>query len=124
MFDILKRSRGRVIGVRARGHLHHEDYESLLPKLEELTARYGQVRLLFDMDGFKGADLHAMWDDFLFGLHHWRDLELLAVVGDSVWERFLAQAIEEFHPGETRYFDLSREDEAWTWLETADGPAD
>ncbi|GAB6051752.1 STAS/SEC14 domain-containing protein [Magnetospira thiophila] len=118
MFHILPRSKGRIVGVQALGRLCHEDYVFLLPRLESLIAQHGRLRVLFHLGGFEWVDPHAAWDDLMFGLRHWNDLERMAIVGEAGWESLLARVMAEIAPVETRYFDVSRVEEAWAWLES------
>ncbi|HRW66130.1 MAG TPA: STAS/SEC14 domain-containing protein, partial [Candidatus Competibacter sp.] len=61
-------------------------------------------------------DLHAMWDDFQFGVKHYSDLERIAIVGDRKWEEWMAKLCKPFTKASVNYFDVSQIDAAWAWL--------
>jgi hypothetical protein len=51
--------------------------------LDEQIKENGKVRLLFEMKDFHGWIIGGMWKDLKFNIQHWRDIEKLAVVGES-----------------------------------------
>jgi len=72
--------------------------------------------LLAQFEDFHGWDLHAMWDDFQFGVKHYSDLERIAIVGDRKWEEWMAKLCKPFSKASVNYFDVSQTDAAWAWL--------
>ncbi len=116
MFHMLPESEGKVVGVRAEGALSDADYKEFLPKLEEIIAAHGPIRMLVDMRGFEGWEPMAAWDDFAFGMTHWTDFECIALVGDKTWEEMSAKLFNVLMKGEVRFFDLADKDAAWRWV--------
>ena len=117
MFEVLPESQGRRFYIRATGRLTDEDYKELTPRLEGAIDQYGPLRLLVDMEGFLGWELHAAWDDFVFGIKHWNDFERIALIGDKRWEEISAKAMDKVMSGEIRFFDTVDRSEARTWIE-------
>ena len=118
MIEIMTKSAGPVVGVRATGKLTDKDYrEVLIPALESRFEKHGRLKLLLYMDaGFEGWDLDAMWDDAVFGLRHRADFDRLAVVGGPEWVRVAARLSAFLMKGEVRTFDADALDEAWGWV--------
>jgi len=52
-----------------------------VPEFERLVGLHGKLRVLFDMTGFHGWDAGALWADTKFAIHHFADIERLAMVG-------------------------------------------
>jgi hypothetical protein len=76
MFEILPESTETCIGFRVSGELTAEDYDSLLPKLDEAIAAYDKINLLMVMGDFEGwSDLDAAKADFKLGTHQYRQVE-------------------------------------------------
>jgi len=116
MIERLERSRGKVIGYTLRGMLHDSDYKTCVPQIEAVIKREGKARLLVRLDHFHGWDLHAAWDDFVFGVRHYSDLERFAVVGERRWEKWMTKMLRPFNRAEVRYFDVSEMEDAWKWV--------
>jgi hypothetical protein len=118
MFEVMDRSHGNVVGIRATGRLHEADYRKLLPELERLFAEHGKLRVLFDASrGFEGWDMAAAWDDAAFGFTHASDFERLALVGAPDWVEWCVRLSAFLMKGEVRLFPADGADEAWAWLE-------
>jgi SpoIIAA-like len=95
-----------------------------VPEFERLAKRHGKVRVLFDLTGLRGWDAGAAWEDLKFGVHHFADIERLAMVGDKTWQHGMAIFCKPFTKATVRYFDHSAAIEARTWLaESQERPA-
>lgn len=116
MFELLPRGSDKVVGVHAIGKLTDDDYQLLLPKLEERIDKYGRICVLVDMEGFEGWTLHAAWDDFAFGMTHWHHFDMIALIGDEGWEEMAARLTNMLMRGEVRFFDLDQREAAWDWI--------
>jgi len=79
-----------VVRVTAHGMLTRADYrEVLTSRLEDLTERHGQLKVLFLLDeDFEGRDLDAAWDNTTFDFRHRGDFATIAVVGAQKWEEW------------------------------------
>jgi hypothetical protein len=117
MLTIMPESEGSLVGVRATGLLHEEDYRAILPRLEALFREHGRLRILFHADeGFRGWDAAAAWDDLDFGLSHRSDFDRLALVGAPSWVELCAKVSAFLFKGEVRVFPAEAMDDAWAWL--------
>jgi hypothetical protein len=115
MIETLQTTSPKVIGFRLTGKLHDEDYKSFVPAVDAVATQ-GRVRLLAQFEDFHGWDMHAAWEDFKFGMKHYRDFERIAMVGDHKWEAWLATLCKPFTRAKVRYFDASEVEAAWTWI--------
>ena len=61
--------KGKILEVHVSGSLVKEDYARFVPEFERLVRLNGKLRLLFDMEDFKGWDAGAAWEDFKFPSH-------------------------------------------------------
>jgi len=116
MFEVLPSTQDNIVGIHAIGKLTDADYQTILPGIEQRITEHHRIRMLVDLEGFEGWDLHAAWDDFCFGMTHWHHFEKLALVGDSGWEEIAARAANMVLWGEVRFFDLDDRDAAWDWI--------
>ncbi len=116
MIEQLNTNDPRILGFKLSGKLHDKDYQTFVPVVDASIADAGKVRLLVQFDDFQGWDLHAAWDDFLFGVTHYSDAERIAMVGDRKWEKWMARLCKPFTKAIVRYFEASQMEQAWTWV--------
>lgn len=118
MFEILPQSTERAIGFRVSGKVSPEDYQQLLPRLDEAIAAHGTINLLVVIEDFDGWDgLNAAKADLRFGRNEYRQVGKAAFVSDSAW---MARAVKVMDPftrnTDERTFTLDQIDDAWAWI--------
>ena len=59
---------GKVLVVHASGKLAKGDYLQFVPEFDRLVRQHGKLRVLFDMAGFHGWQVGALWQDIKFGV--------------------------------------------------------
>lgn len=116
MFQFIPVHQDNTYALRVSGKITHEDYENLLPQLEELITENEKISLLVEFDNFKGADFAAVKDDFNFSRKHNNDFEKLAIVGDKKWLKWMTFLSSPFIKGGIKYFERSDLQMAWDWL--------
>ncbi|MCA9124619.1 MAG: STAS/SEC14 domain-containing protein [Planctomycetaceae bacterium] len=114
--ELIEDHDGKVLTVRATGKLEREDYHHFLPEFERLIQQHGKIRVLFDMHNFQGWKLGAIWEDVKFDVKHYNDIELLAVVGESEWEQWMAMFCLPFTTAKVKYFDHADRELANAWI--------
>ncbi len=107
---------GKLLHVKATGKLTKEAYESFAPLVNEQIEEHGKVRILFEMHDFHGWTAGALWEDLKFDFKHWKDIERLAIVGESKWEAGMAVFCKPFTTAKIQYFDHAKLDEAKAWI--------
>ncbi|WP_210398162.1 STAS/SEC14 domain-containing protein [Motiliproteus sediminis] len=113
----LEQSSPTALGFLASGRLTDNDYKNfLIPEVKRTLEEQQSIRLLFMMEGFRGWDIQAAWDDLIFGMEINRRVERIAIVGDRDWEKWMARLTRAFTYGEVRYFDLKEREQAWAWI--------
>ncbi|MDF1816274.1 MAG: STAS/SEC14 domain-containing protein [Verrucomicrobiales bacterium] len=100
--------------------LHKPDYEHFIPEIEELINHHGKLRILLCLRDFHGWDLEALWQDIKFDLKHFNDIEMLAVVGETKWEKWMVTFCQPFTTAEIRYFDVEEYAQAKDWILTGE----
>lgn len=102
--------------VYVTGKLTSDDYEQFLPAVEDRICKKGKLRILFNMHDFHGWTAGALWEDFKFDVHHFKDIERLAIVGEKRWQKGMSAFCKPFTTAQIRYFDRSEVEAARTWL--------
>jgi len=115
--QVNEENEGRVLIVHVSGKLTTEDYEHFVPEVERLVAKHGKIRMLFEMHDFHGWKAGALWEDTKFAVHHYRDIDRLALIGEKKWQKGMTTFCRPFTKAETRYFEHSQADEARAWLQ-------
>jgi SpoIIAA-like len=108
----------KVLEVHLTGKLVKEDYEVFVPAVDQLVKRHGKIRMLVEMHDFHGWTASALWEDTKFAIHHFRDIERLAVVGEKKWQEGMATFCKPFTAATIKYFDHTQGDAARAWLRT------
>lgn len=113
MYDILKRTKENVIGIRVSSTLTGSDFKALRPYLEEKARQHGSLRVLFLMEDWHGWDsFAALWEDLKTDVRLNEYVGRLTMVGEENWERWMTTLSKPFAKGQLRYFDRSQIDEA------------
>lgn len=114
--DLAELEGGRLLHVRVSGKLSKEDYHHFVPEVERLIGQHGKLRLLFEMHDFHGWEAGALWEDIKFDLKHFKDIERLAMVGESRWQAGMSHFCKPFTTAKIEYFDHTRLADAQSWL--------
>lgn len=113
----LEQSDSNRLGFLASGRLTDNDYKSfLIPEVRRALDQHDSIRLLFLLEGFRGWELQAAWDELTFGLEINQRVERVAVIGEQKWERWMVLLSRPFTHGEVQYYNLSQTEQAWQWL--------
>jgi hypothetical protein len=118
--EFKERDEGKTLEVRLTGKLGKEDYEAFVPAVERLVKQHGKIRMLVELHDFHGWTAGAVWEDTKFALRHFTDIERLAIVGETRWEKGMAAFCKPFTAAKVRYFDHTRPAEARDWLAAND----
>src|SRR4051812_13342054 len=110
--DVREQAGGKNLRIRLSGKLTKEDYQRFVPEIERLIKENGKLRMLVELRDFHGWDMMALWQDIKFDMKHFKDIERLALVGDSKWEQGMANFCKPFTTAQVRYFDESKLAEA------------
>jgi ubiquinone/menaquinone biosynthesis C-methylase UbiE len=114
---LTERNDGKILEVSASGKLTHRDYQRFAPQFERLVKQYCKIRVLFEMEDFRGWKAAALWDDIKLELKHFNAIERLAIVGSKRWQKWMSEFCRPFTTAEIRYFDRATVNKARTWLE-------
>jgi hypothetical protein len=114
--ELTENADAKLLEVKASGKLSKQDYEHFEPAVAGLMGTAGKIKILFVMHDFHGWDLGAVWEDTKFAMKHCRDIEKIAMVGESAWEKWMATICKPFTMSKIKYFEAGQADEARQWL--------
>ena len=107
---------GKVLEVQMTGRLSKTDYEQFVPVVEELIKQHGKIRMLIEMHDFHGWTAGALWEDIKFDTKHFKDIEQIAMVGETKWQHGMSVFCKPFTTAKIRHFDHGSTEEARAWL--------
>lgn len=107
---------GKIVTLVFKGKLDKDDYKRFVPQLEKIMESEDKIRMLIELQDFKGWTAGALWEDTKFGVRHFTDIERMAIVGDKKWEKTMAAFIKPFTAATVRYFDVADREQAESWI--------
>ena len=119
MLEKLSQSSGNAVGYKVTGRLTKEDFATLAADVEALVQQEGTIRLLLDLEAFKGEKFKTLGSYRQFRRDHRSDIAKMAVVGGTKWREWLLAIVNRsYYDQETRFFPADQRDAAWEWLRT------
>ncbi len=115
--SIYEKADGKVLEVNLQGKLTAEDYREFVPRVEELIARHGKIRMIVRLQDFHGWDAAALWEDIKFDLKHFADIERLALIGEKQCQKGMGVICKPFTKAEVRFYEPDEAPLAYEWVE-------
>lgn len=119
MHKFKSRSAKNVIGLKLSGTLSRREYHEIVPYLEEKIKKYGKIRLLIELDHWKGWGAYAAFNDMFFVIKHNFQIERVAFLLKSEADKravLLARPFTPWSRDNTRYFGPDESEAAWKWI--------
>jgi hypothetical protein len=112
---------GNVLNLRLSGLLRKQDMLDLQRKSRVLIEQGRKLRVLVIIEGFRGWEKTAAWDDMgedmAFMLEHGDDIVKMALVGDEAWKEeafmFVGKGVRATR---VEYFPTEKMKEAAAWV--------
>ena len=114
--QVEKMHKATVVTLRIKEKLDKNDYAQFVPMIESQMKNGTPVRLLVELHDFKGWTAGALWEDTKFAAKHFKDIERMAVVGESHWQQGVSLFFKPFTSAVVRFFDMQRIDDARQWV--------
>ena len=111
---------GNVLEIKVTGKLTKEFYEEFVPVVDNMFEQNEKIRILCQMHDFHGWTMGALWEDLKFDLRHWKDIERLALVGESKWQQGMAAFCKPFTTAKIQYFNHDDLAKAYDWVRAED----
>jgi hypothetical protein len=105
-----------IVVIKVSGKLSKADYQRFVPEFERIARERGPLRLLIQIDDFRGWDLPAPWEELKFDTTHQHDMSRVAIVGDKAWQKWGTLLSKPFFRARMRYFERDQAAAARAWL--------
>lgn len=116
MVRIEREKSGNLVKTFVSDKLTKEDYDKMLPAVQQTLNEWSKVRWYFELRDFSGWEPAAAVKDLRFDVEHANELSKIAIVGTKKWEEWLTMAMKPFTSAEVRYFELEDREEAQVWI--------
>ena len=110
---------GKTLECQLTGKLLKQDYENFVPMVERAIEEQGRIRVLMTMHDFHGWNAGALWEDIKFDVKHFFDIERIAMVGETRWQKWMATFCRPFTTARIKYFDAGQIEQARAWIAEA-----
>lgn len=120
MLQLLEESKGDLVAFRISGHVDKNDYDIMLPILEEKIKQYGKINVYAEMQEIEDYTLQALWEDLKFDFRHAADFNKAALVGEQKWLDWLTIAASPFTSATVKHFTLDQRLQALAWIQTSE----
>lgn len=107
---------GHMVTLQAGGVLTKEDYEKVVPALEEKIERAGTLDALIDIEGVEKIEPGALLEDLRFDIRNRDSFRRVAMVGGGKLGDVATRIAKPFFDGELRHFDAGEIASARQWL--------
>ena len=115
--EVCEAAGGKVLEVKMTGKLTKEDYLKFGGEVDRLMKQHGKICILSQMQDFHGWEMGALWEDIKFDFKHFRNIERLAMVGETKWQHGMAVFCKPFTSAKIQYFDQTKLADARKWVE-------
>jgi hypothetical protein len=118
MIELIKNLPEHVVGFRATGKVHKEDYEKLLiPIVDNEAKKFGRLDFLLVLEtDVSNYSIGAWIDDALVGLKHFTQWHKIAIVSNQKAVVNITDVLGHLIPGKSKGFLLSDMDAAIKWV--------
>lgn len=104
------------VNVVLHDKVSREDYSNILPQLEGRIASRSNVRLLLELDDFRGWEALALPQELKMDFKFRKSFSRIAVVGESRLEAYVTRLAAIFISGEVRFFERNQLQMAREWI--------
>ncbi|MBX2933872.1 MAG: STAS/SEC14 domain-containing protein [Ferruginibacter sp.] len=123
MLQLLDFTQKNIIATKANDLLGINDYEKIHPLIHNIINAGKKVRWYFEMDDCLISNSTGFWEDGIIETNygsmnftHSEDIERIAIVGSTKWEKWMRSVMKPFAKATVKYFDLTDREKARVWI--------
>lgn len=118
MLQLLEESKEDLVALSLSGPVDRQDYDIMLPVLEEKIKQYEKINVYAEMQEVEDISLRALWEDLKFDFRHAADFKKVAIIGDRKWLDWLTVMASPFTTAKIKYFEPHQKAQAMEWVKT------
>lgn len=108
-----------MVRLEVTGKVTQEDYEHVIPQLDEVIGEKGRIRALVHVHELEGAEPKALLTDLKWDWQNRDKVDRLAVVSDSTLVDWSTRLVGLLYSGEAKTFAPDEQEAARYWLKAA-----
>jgi len=108
-----------LIEMEVAGEVSQEDYEAVIPQLDDAVKEHGSIRCLVHIHDLEGIEPAAVFKDLQWDWENRKNVEKAAIVGEQSWLPLAGQAADVIYAGDVKTFEPDAMDAARAWLRGA-----
>lgn len=118
MVRIEREKSGNIIRTLVSDMLTREDFDKMLPAVQQTVNEWSNIRWYFELRNFPGREPGAAYQELKFDIEYAAEVAKVAMVGTKNWQEWLTTAMKPFTSAEVRFFDILEREEALRWIES------
>ena len=118
MLQLLEESKGDLVAIRISGHVDKNDYDVMLPVLEEKIKQHRKISVYAELQDVEAYTLEAFWQDVKFDIRHASDFKKAAIIGEHKWLELLTTLASPFTSAQVKFFNFMEREQAMEWVKS------
>ncbi len=106
-----------IVTIEASGKLTREDYDRVIPALEQKIASQGTINAMIKLDNFQGISFEALRKELSFDTKNYDNFKRVAIVSESSAAK-VGELFGKLFSVEVKQFDEDESATARQWLAT------
>lgn len=107
---------GNGIEIVVWDELTKKEFQEVIHQLESLCAAHPKINVLFDASALKKANFPLILEEYDFYQKYRHHLERIAIISNSLIEKFVGGMFNRFTDAEIRVFPDKKEKSAQQWI--------
>lgn len=116
MYSILRQSKDHIIAIHIEDYMRAQDYHTLLPHLKRRIEQHGKIRLLIELEEFKGVEILGVLKALPYAFRYGKYVEKKAIITDEPWIYTWTKLLSPLSKTTVRCFPTTKAEQAWEWL--------
>jgi len=116
MIERIESGNEAILAYRISGKVTLDEYVICEKDWESAIEKFGVIKSLVVLEDLKFPEIGVFFEDCKQGMKHCKDFSAFCVIGDHTWEKAWSSVFSTIIRINVKYFDKSREDEAWEWI--------
>lgn len=106
-----------MLGYYISATITEVEVKEIQSEIEAVIQKHGGARLLCQIGDLSVPEADASSENLKFTPEYLKGLERFALIGDSVWHRWVTELADRLNRAEARYFETSQREQAWAWIQ-------
>mgnify|MGYP000583383403 CR=1 FL=1 len=116
MVDITTLENTNIIHTRIAQKISAEDYEQMIPIINQMVDKYGSVRWIYELIDEPGIEPEAIWKDAKTSFSNLTNFDKVALIASRDWLKKVTNIGDAITPFDMKYFESHQRQKAIDWI--------